>query len=166
MPISNKNLYEHGSPGSIAGEGAAAFKVNAEQRNAIAQLRALQTIHGRDRGYIKEILQEFLQKHIAAHGKIDLLLSGEDGDDRMLPYYLNVEAIIGPDVPIARFKHLSGELETASALAMHIACEILQDQKLPEHMLKTVAVRYPIQNILIYNTTKGYQHSLMLLSKV
>ena len=166
LPISNKNLYEHGSPGSIAGEGAAAFKVNAEQRNAIAQLRALQTIHGDDRGYIKEIAQDFLTKHITAHGKIDLLLSGEDGDDRMLPYYWNVEATLGADVPIARFKHLTGELETATALAMHIACQILLHQKLPEHMLKTVAVRYPIKNILIYNTTKGYQHSLMLLSKV
>jgi hypothetical protein len=164
-PISNKNLYRHESDGSIAGEGAAAFKVSGEQKNAIAHLSALRTIHGDNKEYIEVILKEFLTKHTAT-GKIDLLLSGEDGDARMLPYYLNIEASLGPDVPVARFKHLSGEFETATALAMHIACQILLDQKLPKHMLKTATVRYPIQNILIYNTTKGYQHSLMLLSKV
>lgn len=165
-PASNKNLYEHSSPGSIAGEGAAAFMISNEKKNALAYLRALQTIHGEDKSYIKEVVQEFLSKHLTTHEKVDLLLSGEDGDMRMLPYYLNIEATLNQDVLIARFKHLSGEFETATALAMHIACHMLQHQTMPKHMLKTAAVRYPIQNILIYNTTKGYQHSLLLLSKV
>lgn len=164
-PTSNKSLYEHTSSGSIAGEGAAAFKVSGEQNDAIACLRAMQTIHGDDGNHIKAALEAFLAKNTPALGKIDLLLSGEDGDARMLPYYLNAEDVLGPDVPIARFKHLSGEFETATAIAMHIACQILLDQKLPEHMLKTGFIKHPIKNILIYNTTKGYQHSLMLLTK-
>lgn len=164
--LANTAFYDTDSPGSIAGEGAAIFAVNGQRQGATAHLKSLLTLHGESKTYIVERFQDYLHKALGENESIDLLLSGENGDNRLLDYYLNIEAVLGENVPVARFKHLTGEFETVTALSTYIACEILHHQTLPEHMLKTPINQRTINNILIYNTSKGYQHSFLLLSKV
>jgi len=72
--------------------------------------------------------------------------------------------LLNEDVTIARFKHFTGEFHTASGSAVWLACRILQEQKIPEHMIKRKTGRSPIRNILIYNNVRGYQHGFMLVS--
>src|SRR5690606_9185692 len=87
--LSNADLYEKPSPGSIAGEGAAMFEVNNISENAIARLKGIEVIHSSDIKVIKTRIQQFLSAHLPE--KIDLLLSGENGDERFNPFYLAVE---------------------------------------------------------------------------
>jgi hypothetical protein len=95
------------------------------------------------------------------------LLSGENGNSDTLPYIDIVEEIIGSEVPVARFKHLSGEYPTASAFAAWMAVKLLSGQmELPLHTVKSGIVNAAdLNDIVIYNLHKGVQHSLIWVSK-
>lgn len=159
--VSSTDLYTSKTPGSIAGEGSAMFVTSADKTNALAAVRAVDTIHTRDSEVLKNRLLEFLTEQ---NIKPDLLLSGENGDVRFLHFYEEVEKIT--DCPVARFKHLSGEYGTASAQALWMSIHLLKNNSFPGHMLKTKAPSGALSNILIYNNYKGTQHSFMLVSKV
>jgi len=96
--------------------------------------------------------------------KIDLLLSGENGDNRILKYYTACEALMPADTMIARFKHMTGEYTTSGAVAGWLACHILATQSIPKHMIKRGDAEGSLKHILIYNNYRGEQHSCMLLS--
>ncbi len=162
--ISNRYLYETNSPGSIAGEGAAMFIVNSNAALAIAKVQVISTIHSKDVDAVKQQLKIFLQNNITAETTIDLFLSGENGDNRTLPFYTACETLLADDTPVARFKHLSGEYPTASAMGLWYACQILQLQQVPQHMFKKISLKTGYRNILMYNNFKGLQHSFVLVS--
>ncbi len=162
--ISTKNLYESNTPGCIAGEAATMFLVNKNAQNAIAKLVAIDTLHNDDEQMLKEKLQYFIETNLPKGEKIDLLLSGENGDNRLNKYYTNCETIFNETVPIARYKHLSGEYPTATAMGLVLACEILQQQILPTNIVKQRGKNIAYKNILIYNNYKAVQHSFMLVS--
>ena len=161
--ISNKNLYEADSPGYLVGEGAAMFIVSANAANSIAKLTAIATIHSTDIELVKHQLKIFLQQNLAAGTAIDLFLSGENGDNRTLPFYTACETLLADDTAIVRYKHMTGDFPTASALGLWYACEFLQ-QQLPEHMFKKKTSKTSYRNILLYNNFKGLQHSFILLT--
>ena len=155
--VSNVDLYDSTSPGSLAGEGAALFRVGGAP--SPIGIVALDTLHTRDIALVRARLEAF----VARHGAPDLLLSGENGDIRLKSFYAAAEETLG--VPVARFKHMSGEHPTASAIGVWLAAHILETGRLPAHMVKRPGTRPP-SDILLYNTYKGYQHSFILLSKV
>ena len=167
--VSNKVLYETnpvaiGSPGSIAGEGAAMFLVNGNEVGSMAKVHAVDTLHHEDEAVVKEKLQAFIGKYLPAGEKIDLLLTGENGDNRLLKYYSSCESVINDDVTVARFKHMSGEYPTATAMGLWLCCGILQKQSMPVHMVKRKGSAVEYKNVLIYNNYKGIQHSFILVS--
>jgi 3-oxoacyl-[acyl-carrier-protein] synthase II len=134
-------------------------------------------LHTDDPVPVAERLRWFLDKHLAESEEIDLLLSGENGDRRLLPFYRACESLLPPEVPIARFKHMCGEYPTASAFALWLASRWPAGRALPIHMIKREAPPSPgsgtaaydtkmDKTVLVYNTYKGVQHSFMLLSRM
>ena len=163
--IGNEHLYQWEGTGSLAGEGASMFRVSASPAGARAQLTGIRIFQGEDLTRVEDELSGLLAEPGMNGQHIDLLLSGENGDARMLPVYNTVEKFMQRDTAIARFKHMTGEFATASAVAAWLACHLLEKQELPDHMLKKGLVGKEIENILVYNTFKGRQHSFMLFSK-
>lgn len=162
--ISNTALYDTNSSGSIAGESAAMFIVNGNKTGSVAKLLAVDTLHHEDILVMKEKLQYFLEKYLPAGEKIDLLLTGENGDNRLSEYYTTCESMLDEEVTIARFKHMSGEYPTATAMGLWLTCEIIQKQSFPAHMIKRKGSAKTFKNILIYNNYKNTQHSFILVS--
>lgn len=162
--ISNKKLYETDSPGSVVGEGAAMFVVNAEAASSIAKLVAVSSVHSTDIELVKHRLKIFLQNNLEAGTEIDLFLSGENGDNRTLPYYTACETLLAEDTAVVRYKHMVGDYATISALGLWYACEFLQ-KPVPGHMFKKKTSKTSYRNILLYNNFKGMQHSFILVSK-
>lgn len=158
-------LYNSNTPGSVAGEGAAMFLVNNSPINAAAHVIALSMINSTDENLLREKLTIFLQEHFENGGQIDLFLSGENGDNRQQKYIDTIESVLNKETAIARFKHLSGEHPTASAISLWLAAHILQTQRLPVHMLKKSGDS-TFSTILIYNNFKDAQHSFMLVEAV
>jgi hypothetical protein len=162
--VSNKDLYETNSPGYIAGEAATMFLVNGNERGAVAKVLAVDTLHTTDESIMQEKLSGFIKKHLPAGEKIDVLLTGENGDNRLLKYYSCCESLMDNDVKIARFKHLSGECPTATSMGLWLCCSILQKQNIPEHMIKKATATTGYKNVLIYNNYNSIQHSFILVS--
>jgi hypothetical protein len=162
--ISNKVLYEADSPGCLVGEGAAMFIVNTEASASIAKLTAIATMHSTDVELVKDRLKIFLQNNLKTGTAIDVLISGENGDNRSLPFYTACETLLPDDASIVRYKHMVGEFPTASALGLWYACEFLQNRQLPEHLFKKKTAKTVYWNILLYNNFKGLQHSFVLVS--
>jgi len=162
--ISNKNLYEADSPGCLVGEGAAMFIVNNEATASIAKLAAITTIHSTDIELVKGRLKIFLQNNLPAGTEIDLLLSGENGDNRTLPFYTACETLLPDDASVVRYKHMVGDFPTAAALGLWYACAFLQNRQVPAHLFKKKTEKTVYQNILLYNNFKGLQHSFILVS--
>jgi hypothetical protein len=158
-----KDMYTSGTEGSIAGEGAGMFLVNTKKENAMAGVTGLLLLHTVDVQTITEQLAHFLYKHVPTGEQVDLLLSGEDGDNRMIKYYVAVEQILEKTATIARFKHMFGEYATVSAAALWLACYILKEHSLPEHMIKRKNKQDAHKRILIYNNHKGRQHGFILV---
>jgi len=135
-------------PGTIAGEGAAAFLVSGQALDAMAAVRAVSTLHSSDAEVVRKELENFLATHLPAGEEINCLISGENGDARLSDYYKACESLMNRDTSVLHFKRLCGEYPTASAFALWLAC----------HQLSGA------QNYLIYNTYKGRQHSFILLT--
>lgn len=161
--ISNIGLYETETPGSIAGEGSAMFLVSGEEEGAVANLTGLGMMYTTDVKELKDYMHAFLDQ-LAANESIDLLLSGENGDYTLKEFYDTCESVLRKNTAVARYKHMTGEYATTSATGLFLAIQILQDQKIPSHMHKSGETGGKINNILIYNTYKGLQHSLMMVS--
>lgn len=157
-------LFNSVTPGCIAGEGAAMFLVNNNSFNALAHVTAISTFHSEDVNLVTLRMKNFLDLHLPEDDTIDLILSGENGDIRMLHYYESCEALLNKDIPVVRFKHMTGEFATASGQALWLACYIFQHQIIPAHMLKKNIPFTSVRNILIYNNYKGYQHGWTLVS--
>src|SRR5580698_5096815 len=80
--MSEKDLYTTDSPGSIAGEGSAMFLVSGTGANALAEVKGILTLRSEDDNAVKAATQLFLERHLPAGTLPDLLLSGENGDNR------------------------------------------------------------------------------------
>ncbi len=164
--VAETGLYENISTGSIAGEGAAMFLVSGQQLGAIAKLDALKLLHTKDVDLAREGLQNFLRENVGDKAEIDLLLTGENGDIRMLELYKNCESMFGPETAIARYKHVSGEYPTSAAFALWLACQAIQRQYLPAYFIKKPRNSNGFKRILFYNVVKEKQHTMLLLSLV
>lgn len=162
--VSGKALYETNSPGSIAGEAAAMFLVNRNKTGSVAKVLAVDTLHNEDPSVVKERLQVFIGKYLPEGEKLDLLLTGENGDNRLFKYYSSCESVLNEDVTVARFKHMSGEYPTATAMGLWLCCELLQKQYIPDHMIKRAIANGKYKNVLIYNNYKSIQHSFILVT--
>jgi hypothetical protein len=163
--VSSSNLFTLDTPGSIAGEGAAMFIVNNNESAAAAYLQDVSTVHSESEDAIIHRMEHFLKKNIKDGEKIDLFISGENGDNRFSKFYTGCELILPVDTAVARFKHMSGEFATASAIAVWLGCYILKEQIIPPLLIKTTSAATSYKKILIYNNYKSYQHSFILLSK-
>ena len=158
----NSNLYNYNSAGSIAGEGCVMFAVNNVKENADGKLKAISTLHSDNEEDVKQHLKDFIETH-AKNNAIDLLITGENGDNRFTHFYTLAETIL-PDVSVTRFKHICGEYPTASAFALWFACTILETKNIPAHAIKKQVGNKSYKNILIYNNYQGKQHSIMLVT--
>jgi Beta-ketoacyl synthase, N-terminal domain len=156
------DLYSGNSTGSFAGEGASLFYVSDDQKGAVARLVAIDSYHSNDRLKVAARWREFLDKNLSSH-PVDLLISGENGDNRLLPFYQTIEEAMHGDAGILRFKHASGEYPTASAFALWLACRQIHEDSLPEWWFKRQRKRNTVQTIAIYNNFKNQQHGFMLV---
>jgi Beta-ketoacyl synthase, N-terminal domain len=164
--VLNRDLFDSSSIGTLPGEGAAMFLVNNKRHGAASEVVALKLLNTDDENVIVAQLELFLQQNLPAGQSIDLLLSGESGDNRFTHFYTACEPLMNEQATIARFKHVTGEFQTASALGLWLASQILQQQVLPAYMIKRKGELSEFKHVLFYNNFKGTQHSFTLLQKV
>lgn len=159
---SSENLFVSGTPGSIAGEGAAMFRVSGIKENAIAAVKAIETIHTNDPVEILKRWRDFLKTHFSDQLP-ELIITGDNGDARIDPYYKAVQEASPSTSDILRFKHLSGEFPTASGFALWLALSINSLNTIPASAFVAPRKKAAYHNAVIYNNYKGDQHSFTLI---
>ncbi len=159
--IDNKNLYDTGSKGTLAGEGAAAFIVNGRPANALARVIAVNTIHTEEETEVTAFMQEFIDRNLPGDQHIDILIAGENGDSRFSRYYDLAYSVFASSAHI-RYKHMFGEFGATSALALWLAC---RSAGFPTHAIRQSAENRG-KHILIYNMYHERQHGIMLVERL
>jgi hypothetical protein len=174
-PCDNGELYASVSKGSLAGEGAAMFRVGgtaapngsaspngaaadgtgASHARRVAAIAQVDLFHSTDPTYVQERLQAFIGEDMP-----DLVLIGENGDPAFSKYY---DILNAQPAALARFKHMSGESPTASAFATWLATHVIQTgASLPAHMIKREGSKtMDFTNVVIYNTYQGRQQGMI-----
>ena len=163
--VSNADLFTTDSTGTLPGEGAAMFLVNNQTEGATAKLSAVKMVSSDSAAFVKQQLELFLKENLAPGQSIDLFLTGENGDNRLLNYYTACEELV-PQAIVARYKHLFGEFQTVAAHALWLACHIIKEQTIPPLIIKNKGKSTAINKVLIYNNYQGAQHGFMLVELV
>lgn len=157
-------LYAANTPATIAGEGAAMFVVNGQPANALARVAAVKIFHSGDAKTVAGRFKDFIAEWVPVTDNT-IFISGENGDSRQLPFYVSCEEVFGSAIPVARFKHVTGEYPTASSFALWLACQAFKEQSLPSHFYKNEHNLSQVDRIIIYNQYQGKQHSFIFVTQ-
>ncbi len=166
-PVNNLKVRETGTPGAMAGEGAAFFTLSTE-RSASTYCRLADVamgFNGTGNLDMPAFLDGFLHRNGLSASDIDLLLTGISGDSEQDPLYFRVAAQFFPGKPLGWFKHLCGEYHTATGFGLYAAANMLKHQRIPEVFIAENDLPDHLSNILLYNHHAGVNHSLILVRK-
>jgi 3-oxoacyl-[acyl-carrier-protein] synthase II len=165
-PVSNLDLYDAASKGTIGGEGAAFFLLTDKaSENNLAELTALRTIYKPvDQNDIEKKITGFLAENSLAVNDIGLVITGRSGDVRQDEVYDKLNTSLFKNNALANYKHLCGEYPTSTAFALWLASNIIKNKIVPSVILQRGSVATPPKRILIYNHYQKNYHSLMLVS--
>ncbi|MVT10744.1 beta-ketoacyl synthase chain length factor [Chitinophaga tropicalis] len=161
--VPNNALHEHFSPGTISGEGAAFFLLDAKPSDkSYAAIAGMKTLYKPSPEKPGTALQQFLQQHGLSMPDVDLVLTGSNADSNYDFYYDVLDGML--QLP---FKHLCGEYDTASAFALWLGAKMVKEQQVPAQWFPMLQQQpAQLKNVLIYNHFFGEQHTFMLLQSI
>lgn len=163
--VDSTQLLDSNTPGTVSGEGAALFVVDAQpSESAVAQIvDVAQMVHPTP----TEVLAKaklFLERNNLTTEDIDALFLGYNGDNRTDHYYKELQEALFPTQAIYVYKNLVADYYTVSSFAVWLAANLFSGKKMPQEVIKKAAKK-PIQRILIYNHYEGTQHGFILMSR-
>lgn len=156
-------LYEPGAKGTMNGEGASFLLLSGKNStDDFAKLDGLHTFYKPENAAaVEKQIGLFLKNNHIAPRDIDLLVTGDNGDQTNDIIYKQVRAGLFANIPFLRFKHYCGEYPTASAFAIWLTSQILKKGTIPADA-NLSGIRPG--KVLIYNHSNNTHHSLFLLS--
>jgi 3-oxoacyl-[acyl-carrier-protein] synthase II len=165
-PVSNFDLYNSNSKGSIAGEGAAFFLLsNEHDDNNYARINAIDIFNKHaSLSEIEKRIEQFLAAEEISLGDVDLIITGKNGDVKNDISFNELQQNLFSENAVINYKHLCGEYPTSSSFALWMAANIIKLQALPKCFAAEKIKAKKFKRILICNNYQGKYHSLMLLS--
>lgn len=146
--LSRFGLYRHGA---VAGEGAAFFLLTGRPSgHDLARIDAVDSFYkpegGRD---VEEHLLALLHSNGLGPGDIDLLITGDNGDEGSDRIYRQVREALFPGRPVRTYKQLCGEYPTSASVGLWLAAQ---------------QIRSGAGRVLLYNHYLNIHHAAYLLS--
>jgi 3-oxoacyl-[acyl-carrier-protein] synthase II len=165
--IDSLTLYDHSTPGSLQGEGAAFFLLSGIQSaHTMCRLTGVHGLFLPSEEELQSELASFLAAHDTTPGELDLWIAGFSGDiirDKSLKALAD-DAMA--HIPQARFKHLTGEYCTADGFALWLGANILKRQSVPEiTLMPGSSPPRGLKKILVVNHYLGRNYTFFLLQK-
>ncbi|MCJ7759509.1 MAG: 3-oxoacyl-ACP synthase, partial [Gillisia sp.] len=163
--ISNPDLLKSDSSGTITSEGAHFFSISKEKlEKTYAELIDVSVFQAKTSEDVSEKILKVLQLNNYTIEDIDLVILGNNGDNRFDHFYHHLQNGLFPEKPQLAYKHLTGDYKTVSGYAVWLACKIFKTGSIPEILkLNGVTCQNP-KTILLYNQYLGDNHSIMILS--
>jgi len=163
-PVSNLELFNDHSKGTIGGEGAAFFVLSdKDSPDNLASLTGVKTLYRPNS--IADGIAVFLKSHGLKIDDIDLIITGKNGDIKNDAVYEDLSNSLFTNTTLANYKHLCGEFPVSSSFALWLAANIAGSGVIPKVVIERQTDKSP-KNILIYNHYQNKYHSLMLVSAI
>ena len=157
--ITNAELIQSTTAGSLCGEGATMFVVANTADQAIAEVVDQFQVCFPGKEELARLIRDFLNKNGIEPEGIDLLLFGNSGDVRTDHWYNDLQQDLFSHQQITTFKQFSGDYRTASAFGCYVAVKLLQGN----HTLYGLDSVEKPRTILIYNQFGGERHGFILV---
>ena len=159
------DLLKTNTIGTISGEGANFIVLSASKNeHSYCEVKDVKMCYKPNENELLEALSQFLQKNNLEKKDIDVYLTGLNGDSSMDGIYYRSMNELMKDVPVAWFKHLSGDYYTSGSFGLWVAAQICKRQEVPPIlMLDGASPKKPIKNILLYNHYRNINHSFYLI---
>lgn len=128
-------LYTDIRKGSVAGEGAGFFTVSAKPlATRCLHLKTLHCFIARTPEEVQAQLDHFTEIMPAAEQEIDIVIAGDNGDERFQGIYNSLRSDRFPNAAWCPFKHLSGEYATAVTVALGVLMHAVATGSWPAHV--------------------------------
>lgn len=166
--ISNVQLYNSKTQGTISGEGAQFFVLSNEPSPAsYCRLAGIRQYHSSaSASEMANQIYEFMLSCDLLPGDIDLIISGVNGDVKTDAYFHEVHRLVNPVAGHTGFKHLCGTYYTADGFALWLGANVLKSGSMPAETLPFSLPQGTIRNILVYNQFFGQDHVMYLLQAI
>ena len=166
QPVSNINLYNTNSKGTLNGEGAAFFLLkNTPSDNNLACIDAVSTFYKpADVAAVEQYIGSFLKSQAIDYTDIDLLIMGNNGDLKNDEIYAQLQQSVFNGISSINYKHLCGEYPTSTAFATWLGANIIKNNSVPTVLDHQDIPGNKLKKVLIYNHYQNIYHSLILLS--
>ena len=164
--VSNINLLNSTTKGTICGEGSNMFIVEREAKNYLAEIVDVAQLANIKPIDLQESLIDFLNRNGLQKSDIDTLMLGNNGnvDENIWYTYFSDEVL--PKTNILTFKQFSGEYRTSSSFAVWLSAQILSDGiKNISLMMQRSVTNKKIKTIVIYNHFNAVNHNFVLIQK-
>jgi 3-oxoacyl-[acyl-carrier-protein] synthase II len=163
--ISNIDLFNSNSKGTIGGEGAAFFMLtNTPAQDNLACIDAASTFYKpADIVETEQQITSFLISQGIKTSDIDLLITGNNGNLINDDIYTQLQKTVFEGIPSCNYKHLCGEYPTSTAFALWVGANIIKQNKIPA-LLNIKPTDSKINKVLIFNHYQNVHYSLILLS--
>lgn len=156
-------MLETPGEGVVPGEGAAFFLLSSSPNdNSYASVEKVDLIYKPDS---EKIVLDRIKTMINDNDMPDVVIMGRNGDITTDGIYDVVQKELFNSTPVAVFKHLCGEYDTASSFALWSAAMMLKSNIIPDIMLYSGNIPEKVSKVLIYNHFLGDQHSLIMLKR-
>lgn len=166
--LDSYNVLEDKSEGCVLGEAAVFFVLSNERKeNSYAEIADTQIINRLDINDVGGFVKDFLQQNKIKKEDIDAVILGNNGDVNFDSYYGEVEKMF-ESTDLIYYKHLFGEFMTSTSIAVWLASQVVNKQKIPNVLFKNEQIQRSksLHNVLIYNQYRGRDHSLILIKNV
>jgi 3-oxoacyl-[acyl-carrier-protein] synthase II len=165
-PVSNLQLFNTPSKGTIGGEGASFVLLTDKiSGDNLAQFNGVQTFYAlKGESEIEQKIGQFLSSHGLTAEDINLVITGRNGDLKNDAVYNQLNNSIFKNAALANYKHLCGEYATSTSFALWLAANILKRQFVPEVVKERETTQSAPKKVLIYNHYLNSYHSLLLLT--
>lgn len=167
--VSNLNLFESKTPGTLQGESAAFFMLGeTATEKSWCKFSDLKIIYApANLDELTAQLDIFLKENEIEPSDIDLVIHGQSGDPLKDEWTLQLNQLRFSKTPQARFKHLSGEYCTSSSFGLWLAASIIRHQRIPE-ITKSNSIQQVSQmkTVLVFNHYQARNYSFYLIKSI
>ncbi|WP_437919195.1 beta-ketoacyl synthase N-terminal-like domain-containing protein [Sphingobacterium sp. LRF_L2] len=158
-----ESVKESRSPGVNYAEGAAFFSLSSSRsQHSYAAVVDVIMQNIVEKGDVSTFVGRFLKSNAIDASQVDALLLGYCGDQDDDYYDIAREQF--PQIPALYYKHIVGQYDSCSSLALAIGASLLREQHIPEVLYwNTIDRTSTPKTILIYNQYRGVDHALILI---
>mgnify|MGYP001178287287 CR=1 FL=1 len=166
-PWSNLDMLKSESPGSVPGEGVSFFMLSSQKNEGLnIRLTGISMFPFSDKPEeVSEKISRFLSQNGKKPHEIDLVLTGNNGDQVYDNFTKEVLTSTFPGSVHASYKHLCGQFDTAAGFGLWVATRILKTGTIPDH-LRMNRIERNLNTVLLYHHDNCRNHSMVLIEKV